>query len=215
MANNNQQSREYKVLAHISAVPNGDKCGYSAYISLSPLKRKILSGRVSKGDAPAFAVYGELIAVRETVEFLAEAGINSATIKLNREKAIDALTGNAAVAGCETLAKEILGIIGDRDYVFSTEPESKTGTTYIMAKRALGQFDYKGGYKWRPECDGNVTDIVRFTVQEFYTRKTHEKWEYANLGYMCNSLNWGKATIGLPIAVKKTDRKSTRLNSSH
>ena len=199
-----QNTRQHKILAHISACPNGEKCGYGSYISLTPRKRKILHGLVSKQDAPAFAVYAELMAVKSTVECFMQEDVQSATIKVNRDKAVDALTGNSVVSGCTAIAKEIIELIGDRDIVFTVEPENKNGAAYIMAKRAAGMFDYKGGYKWRPECNGNASDIVMAAVREFYTRTKHEDWEYAFLGHLCNSLNWTNATIGLPIAVKKT-----------
>ena len=198
------QPREYRILAHISAFPNGGTCGYGSYISLSPRRREILYGLVSRQDAPAFAVYAELSAIKDTVAYLVDQDIQSASIKINREKAVDVLTGNAAVPGCADIAKDILGLIGDRNITFAVEPENKNGTAYIMAKRAAGRFDYKDDYRWRTECDKNVSDTIKFAIQEFYTRSRHEDWEYAFLGHLCNSLDWTNAAIGLPISVKKT-----------
>jgi len=194
--------REFIPLAHISAATNGEKCGYGAVVSLSATKRQIICGVVGKEDSKAYAVYAELKAVLDIVNLYIDNGIISARIKLDREKAMLAMAEKETKDGCSGIVKEIAKVIGGRDYTFALEEENKESLSYTMAKRAVGLFSYKNGYKWNPACEEYTSPLFQFCIKEFYTRKTHEQNEYLNFAKLLEQYTGPKHNVSLPISAR-------------
>lgn len=202
MADN--RMRLFHPIAHISACAAGDRCGYSALVSLSPQKRTILFGCVDRSESKATLICAELHAVRDVIKCLAENNIQNATIKVDMPKVIDALTGNDDIDGCLMLVREIIVLATGKEISYTTEETNKDSLTYEMARRAVGAFSYKNDYKWRPECGKYISGLYEFCIKEFYSRKIHEDWEYIHLAYMRNQYHGITRYIPLPLGAKKT-----------
>lgn len=198
------RDREFNVIIHVSAFIAGDICGYGACVSIAPAKRKIIYGTVDKTQSKAVAIYAELTAIDKAIDVLIENNVRSARFKVSMKKTIDALTGIDVQDSCLMLVRQIIVKTEDRDYTYGTEETSTTSASYQTARRAAGSFDYKNDYKWRPECSEKISGLYQFCIQEFYTRKQHEDWEYLHLAYMQDQYHGPRHGLSLPLGARKT-----------
>ena len=70
-----EKKERYIVIVHATSVVNDDVCGYCALISETSSRRKLIHGSINRKVAPAIAVYGELLAVKEALLYLKERNI--------------------------------------------------------------------------------------------------------------------------------------------
>lgn len=199
-----KQKKEFHTVVHTSTFRNGNVSGYGAVISITRIDRKVVFGCVTKEEAPAHEICAELHAIEDAVDYLLSRKINEARFVTKNEKTIDALTGKVTLENCVAIPQHIIRKIGDLEYTFIHENEDKPGTAATMAKRAAGFFNFKNGYKWDTEREEIVSDTLAFVIKEFYTRKSHEPYEYLNIACMYDHYTGPKEKIALPLSVRRT-----------